>query len=270
MISQNLEKIRPAETPLPLLVADSPVVELRSVDLDIDRRPILHQFSLKIPRRERYVILGRSGAGKSTLLRLILGVLRPSRGEILFKGQDLLKLSRFELNAARKKIGMVYQSSALISYLSVHDNVALPLEELTDYAPSEIDDMVECKLAMVGMESSSRLMPYELSGGMRKRVAIARALALDPELLLFDEPSAGLDPVISATIDALIIDLAQQGNTTSVIVTHELDSAFRVATRMGMLNEGKMIEEDLPERFLHSAHPLVKQFVEGYAGGIRR
>ena len=244
-----------------------PIVELRGVHLDFEGKPILRRLDLRVERKQRMVIMGQSGAGKSTLLRLILGILQPSSGKVLFNGLDLNKDSRRQINAARSKIGMVYQSSALISSLTVRDNLALPLEELTRKRRAEINRIVEEKLAMVGMEETGPLMPSELSGGMRKRVAIARALVMEPELLLFDEPTTGLDPVLSSVIDDLIINLTEKAHATSIIVTHELASAFHIATRIAMLFQGRIIEEDRPERFRTSHNPVVEQFIEGRTEG---
>jgi phospholipid/cholesterol/gamma-HCH transport system ATP-binding protein len=211
--------------------------------------------------------MGQSGGGKSTTLRLILGILHPNAGSVKFKGEEVTHMTRPRLNRMRQGIGMVYQYSALISSLSVRDNLALPLEELTEKSRKEIDAIVAEKLGMVGMEDTRDYMPSELSGGMRKRIGLARALVLNPELILFDEPSAGLDPVVSSVIDELIIALTDKTNATSIIVTHEMDSAFRIATRMAMLYKGKIIEEDLPERFRDSSDPVVSQFVEGRTEG---
>ena len=162
---------------------------------------------------------------------------------------------------------MVYQYSALLSSLTVRDNVALPLEELTDKSGSEIDKIVDEKLELVGMQDTKDLLPDELSGGMRKRIALARGLALEPELILLDEPSAGLDPVIATVVDELIISLTQKTKATSIIVTHEMESAFRIATRMAMLYEGKIIEEGEPEKFKQSKNPVVAQFLSGSTEG---
>ena len=247
--------------------AGPPLVELRGVYLDFEGKPILNQLDLRVERKQRMVIMGQSGAGKSTLLRLILGILHPSAGKVLFNGRNLNNATRRQINAARSKIGMVYQSSALISSLTVRDNLALPLEELTRKRRAEIDGIVEEKLAMVGMEETGSLMPNELSGGMRKRVGIARALVMEPELLLFDEPTTGLDPVLSSVIDDLIIDLTEKAHATSIIVTHELASAFHIATRIAMLFRGRIIEEDRPERFRASLNPVVEQFIEGRTEG---
>lgn len=247
--------------------ARPPIVELRGVNLNFEGKPILRSLDLRVERKQRMVVMGQSGAGKSTLLRLILGVLLPAKGAVLFDGREVFTGSRSQINKVRTKIGMVYQSSALISSLSVRDNLALPLEELTHKGRKEIDHIVEEKLAMVGMEETGPLLPAELSGGMRKRVAIARALVMEPELLLFDEPTTGLDPVLSAVIDEMIVSLTEKAHATSIIVTHELASAFRIATRIAMLFQGRIIEEDLPDKFRHSSNPVVEQFIEGRTKG---
>jgi phospholipid/cholesterol/gamma-HCH transport system ATP-binding protein len=243
------------------------VVELKDVHLSFGAKEILSGVDLAIPARERLVVLGQSGGGKSTLLRLILGILKPSRGMIRFKGQDVARLSRRRLNVMRQKIGMVYQNSALISSLSVRDNLALPLEELTRKSREEIDHLVEEKLQMVGMTEARDKMPGELSGGMRKRIGLARGIIMDPELILYDEPGAGLDPVTSSVINELIIALSEKIGATSVIVTHEMDSAFKVATRMAMLFRGKIIAHDSPDNFRHPSNPIVAQFISGDTKG---
>jgi phospholipid/cholesterol/gamma-HCH transport system ATP-binding protein len=243
------------------------VIELRDVQLAFGEKRVLDRVSLKVAPLDRLVIMGQSGSGKSTILRLILGILQPTGGEIFFKQFEITRLKRRKLQQVRAHIGMVYQYSALLSSLNVHDNVALPLEELTTKTRAEIDKIVDEKLELVGMLESKDQMPSELSGGMRKRVSLARALAMDPELILFDEPSAGLDPVISSVIDELIIGLSERSRVTSVIVTHEMDSAFRIGTRMAMLYEGKIIEDAEPERFKKSDNPVVQQFLSGSTEG---
>jgi phospholipid/cholesterol/gamma-HCH transport system ATP-binding protein len=245
----------------------TPLIQLKDVVLKFGDRAVLDGINLAVRPRDRLVIMGQSGSGKSTMLRLILGILKPTRGEVLYRHQRVNRLRRSRLNRLRSRIGMVYQYSALISSLTVRENLALPLEELTRKSQNEIDAMIEEKLAMVGMSGTEDKLPSELSGGMRKRISLARALMVDPELILFDEPSAGLDPVISSVIDELIINLTEQTNTTSVIVTHEMDSAFRVATRMAMLFQGKIIQDDLPENFKTSSNPVVRQFVTGKVDG---
>lgn len=244
-----------------------PVVELRDVHLQFEDKKVLEGVSIEVEPLERMVIMGQSGSGKSTILRLILGILRPDAGSLFFKQFDIGRLPRRKLQQIRTQIGMVYQYSALLSSRNVRDNVALPLEELTKKSRDEIDQIVDEKLEMVGMLEARQEMPSELSGGMRKRVSLARALVMDPELILFDEPSAGLDPVISSVIDELIISLTETSQVTSVIVTHEMDSAFRIATRMAMLYQGTVIEAGTPEQLRQSENPVVAQFLSGSTEG---
>jgi phospholipid/cholesterol/gamma-HCH transport system ATP-binding protein len=243
------------------------MVELRDVHMQFEEENVLEGVSLDVQPQERLVIMGQSGSGKSTILRLILGILRPNSGSIFFKKFEINRLKRRKLQQVRRHIGMVYQYSALLSSRTVRDNVALPLEELTDKSREEIDKIVDEKLELVGMKDAKDSLPEELSGGMKKRVALARALVLNPELLLLDEPSAGLDPVIASVIDELIISLSENSKVTSITVTHEMDSAFRIATRMAMLYQGKIIEEAEREEFKQSKNPVVAQFLSGSTEG---
>ena len=243
------------------------IVELRDVRLAFGPKIVLESVSLKVERLDRLVIMGQSGSGKSTILRLILGILQPTGGEIFFKQFEISRLKRRKLQQVRAQIGMVYQYSALLSSRNVRDNIALPLEELTRKSKAEIDKIVDEKLDLVGMLDSKALMPSELSGGMRKRVSLARALVMEPELILFDEPSAGLDPVISSVIDELIISLTEHSQVTSVIVTHEMENAFRIGTSMAMLYRGRVIAHAPPEQFKKSDNPVVRQFLSGSTEG---
>jgi len=245
----------------------SHIVELRDVHVQFDEKKVLDGLSLKIEPEDRLVIMGQSGSGKSTILRLILGILQPTSGSIFFKQFEISRLPRRKLQQIRRHIGMVYQYSALLSSRNVRDNVALPLEELTTKSRKEIDEIVDEKLDLVGMSKSKDLMPSELSGGMKKRVSLARALVMEPELILFDEPGAGLDPVIGSVIDELIINLSEKSKVTSITVTHEMGSAFRIGTRMAMLYQGKIIEEAEAERFKQSKNPVVAQFLSGSTEG---
>jgi phospholipid/cholesterol/gamma-HCH transport system ATP-binding protein len=245
----------------------TPLIQLIDIVLKFGDNVVLNGVNLAIQPRDRLVIIGQSGGGKSTMLRLILGILKPSRGEVRYRHLRVNRLSRSKLNLLRTRMGMVYQYSALISSLTVRENLALPVEELGRKSRAELDRMIEQKLDMVGMSGTEDKLPSELSGGMRKRVSLARALMMQPELILFDEPSAGLDPVISSVIDELIINLTEQTSATSIIVTHEMESAFRIATRMAMLFQGKIIQEGTPEGFRTSRNPVVRQFVTGEVEG---
>lgn len=246
---------------------ESAIVELRNVRLQFDDKVVLEDVSLAVQPQERLVVMGQSGSGKSTILRLVLGILQPTSGTVLFKQFEVSRLRRRKLQQIRTKIGMVYQYSALLSSRNVRDNIALPLEELSNKSRAEIDKIVDEKLEMVGMSNVKDRMPSELSGGMRKRISLARALVMEPELILFDEPSAGLDPVISSVIDELIINLSERSKVTSIIVTHEMDSAFRIGTKMAMLYKGKIIEVGTPDEFKQSKNPVIAQFLSGSTEG---
>lgn len=205
--------------------------------------------------------------GKTTILRLLLGILAPTQGSVFFRQRDISKMSPGELQQIRTRIGMVYQDAALLSSSTVRENLALPLEELTNKSPAEIDKIVDEKLALVELAGEGATMPFELSGGMRKRVGLARALVMEPDLILFDEPTQGLDPVISAVIDELVINLTERTKATSIIVTHLMDNAFRVATRMAMLHHGRIIAEGTPAQMRESKNPMLVQFLTGSTEG---
>ena len=247
--------------------SNSHILEVRDVHLQFEEKKVLDGASLCVGSCDRLVVMGQSGSGKSTLLRAILGILQPESGSIFFKQFEITRLRRRKLQQVRRHIGMVYQYSALLSSRTVSENVALPLEELTDKSGDEIEAIVDEKLGLVGMQEAKDRLPSEISGGMRKRVSLARALTMEPELILFDEPSAGLDPVISSVIDELIISLTEKSKVTSVIVTHDMGSAFRIGTRMAMLYHGKIIEEASPEDFRNSRNPVVAQFLSGSTEG---
>ncbi|HUS91217.1 MAG TPA: ABC transporter ATP-binding protein, partial [Phycisphaerae bacterium] len=203
---------------------------------------VLDGVDLSVRAGETMVVMGGSGCGKSTLLRHMIGSMWPDAGRVELFGQDLSRLGDEQLDGVRKRFGILFQSGALFNSMTVGQNVALPLREHTDLDADTIDIIVRIKLELVGLREAMDLMPAEISGGMKKRAGLARAIALDPEILFYDEPSAGLDPVTSAEIDQLIMDLSGKLGVTSVVVTHEMDSAFRIADRMAMLDKGLMLK----------------------------
>jgi phospholipid/cholesterol/gamma-HCH transport system ATP-binding protein len=240
-------------------------ISVRNLVTRFGERVILNGLSLDIYRGETFVILGGSGCGKSTLLRHIVGLRRPTGGEIWIQGRNITQLAGEQFNELRKKMGMAFQNSALFNSMSVGENVALPLQEHTQLEDSTIQIMTRIKLDQVGLSGFEGFLPSELSGGMKKRAGIARALAMDPEILLFDEPSAGLDPIVAAGIDQLILKLKQAYQITIVLVTHEMASAFLVADRMVMLDKGKALFVGTPDEMRACSIPRVRQFLDRQA-----
>ena len=246
-------------------VTGQPIISARQLRVRYGEREILHGLDFDINHGETVVILGGSGSGKSTLLRTIVGLEKPHSGEILIKGTDMGKATTREISDLRKKMGLSFQGGALIGSLTVGENIALPLLEHSSLAPSTVEVMVRIKLEQVGLSGFESFNPAELSGGMKKRAAFARALALDPEMLFFDEPSAGLDPIMAAGIDNLILNLKKAYGITMVIVTHELASAFLVADRIMVVDKGSIIANDAPKVLKESRHPRVRQFLDRVA-----
>lgn len=241
------------------------VVELHGIKLQFKDKIVLNGIDLSLKPQETLVIMGVSGCGKSTLLSILLGLLPPDAGSIKFKGEELMHIARRKLNQIRMHIGMVYQNAALMSSLTIRENVGLPLQELTHQTAQEMDAIIEEKLELVGLLDAKDKLPSELSGGMQKRAGMARALAMNPELLLFDEPTAGLDPINSDLINELIITLRDKQKVTSIIVTHEMESAFALATRMALLDKGKIVLEGTPDAFRNSDIPIVREFLSSYS-----
>ena len=244
------------------------MIELRDVVVAYDTRVILDSVNLTIEDGETLVILGGSGSGKSTLLRLIIGLQRPTSGQIIVDGVDITTLSEEEFNKVRQKMGMVFQYSALFDSMSVGENVAFGLREHTNLSDDKIQHIVDERLGWVGLSGYESYMPNELSGGMKKRVSLARAIALDPTLILYDEPSSGLDPITSGTISMLIRGMQERLGCTSIVVTHDMQSAFYVADRIALLDKGKFIEVSKTEDFKNSPNPKVQQFIHGEAEAI--
>lgn len=239
-----------------------PIISIRDLVVEYDGRRILDGLNLDIESGETMVLLGGSGSGKSTLLRQIIGLERPKSGSVIVKGVDITRCSPAELKKVRLSIGVAFQSAALFNSLSVQDNVALPLREHTKLAPSIIDLMVWMKLAVVGLADFAKLLPQELSGGMKKRGAVARALALAPEILVLDEPSAGLDPIVAAELDELILLLNHAFGMTVIVVTHEMPSAFRIADRIAMLHKGSFSSVGTKDEIRTSQDPRVRHFLD--------
>jgi phospholipid/cholesterol/gamma-HCH transport system ATP-binding protein len=237
-------------------------ISVRNLRVKYGDREILHGVNFDVPAGETMVILGGSGSGKSTLLRTLVGLERPSSGEIYIMGKEFANISEDERDELRKGIGMSFQSGALFGSMTVGENVALPLQEHTDLDPSTIEIMVRLKLDQVGLSGFENYMPAQLSGGMKKRAAIARALAMDPQVLFFDEPSAGLDPIIAAGIDELILKLKRAFKMSIVVVTHELASAFLIADRMIVLDKGVIVADATTEEMKNSTQPRVRQFLD--------
>lgn len=257
-----------------------PIISTRDLVCRFGEQTVLDGVNLDVLEGEILVIMGGSGSGKSTLLRHLIGTFIPDEGAVTVFGEDIGKLDEEGMNQVRREFGILFQSGALFNSMSVADNVALSLREHTDLDPDIIEFIVKIKLEQVGLREAAQKFPSEISGGMKKRAGLARALALDPKLLFYDEPSAGLDPVTSASIDQLIIDLSKKAGVTSVVVTHEMDSAFVIADRMAMLDKGKMLMVDKREVFeeirdfpferineLDEKQQLIRQFLRGDAEG---
>ena len=243
------------------------VIEVKDLVKNFGDRTILNGVDLKVYRGETFVIMGGSGCGKSTLLRHMIGNLKPTSGRVFLLGDDITDKYGEELDAVRKKIGMSFQSSALFDSMTVGENVSLPLVEHTKLEKSIIEIMIKMKLELVGLRGFEDLIPSELSGGMRKRVGLARAIAMDPQIIFYDEPTAGLDPIVAAVIDKLILDLSQKLNITSVVVTHDMKSVFSIADRIAMLYDGKVLEVGTCDEIQNSKDEMVQQFINGNFDG---
>ena len=246
---------------------EAPIIEVVDLVRRFGDRTVLNDISFNVHRGETLVIMGGSGCGKSTLLRHMIGSMKPTSGSVKIFGEEIATMKEREIGRVRQRFGMLFQSGALLASLTVGENVALPLFQHTEKSPDEIEEIVKQKLQMVGLTGFEDLKPAEISGGMKKRVGLARALALDPELLFSDEPTSGLDPIMTAVVDQLTLKLAHGSHMTAVVVSHDMTSAFRIATRMIMLGHGSIVAQGTPEEIRTSTDPEVHQFINGEADG---
>jgi phospholipid/cholesterol/gamma-HCH transport system ATP-binding protein len=247
-------------------MSSQPAIQLERVTKRFDSRTVLDDVTLEVPASRAFCLLGRSGTGKSVTLRHIIGLVQPDSGRVLIEGRNITALSRRALSDVRKRMGFLFQNAALFDSLTVGQNVAFPLRRHTGLSDEEIDRRVRAKLAAVGLERDMRKMPSELSGGMRKRVGLARAMALDPAILLVDEPSAGLDPITTREIDELLLRQKHSG-TTLVVVTHNIPSARLVGDELAFLHEGRILARGTADELDRNAHPLVHAFMHAQGGG---
>ena len=243
------------------------LIALRNLHLRFLNKVVLRGLDLTVRKGETMVIIGRSGEGKSVTLKCIMGLLEPSAGKVIFDGQDVFALGERARERIRQQIGMLFQGAALFDSLTVEENVSFGLRRLTDYGEHELRNIVRQKLAMVGLKHVEHLKPAELSGGMKKRVALARAIAMNPGVILYDEPTTGVDPIMADAINELIIDMKEKLHVTSIAVTHDMVSAYKIADRIALLHEGRIVDVGTPTQIRQSRNPLVHQFITGSAKG---
>ena len=253
-------------TSLPNTELNKPLVQIDSLDVDFDRHRVLRGINMSISRGQTVAIIGESGCGKTVLLKTMIGLLSPSRGEVYFDGKNLAAMPEKELTQQRIRFGFLFQQAALFDSMTIAQNIAFPMRQHTQKTGEEIQRIIAARLAEVGLpENVLGKKPAELSGGMRKRVGLARALALEPEIILYDEPTTGLDPIRADVINALILKLHRQLHGTSIAVTHDMSSAFKIADRIVMLHEGTLIADGSPDDIRNSTNPIVRRFVLGEA-----
>src|SRR3954466_13373276 len=251
----------------PMPHASNPMISLQHVYKSFGDKHVLDDMSLDIDEGESVVIVGGSGTGKSVTLKHIIGLLQPDKGRVVIDGKEITTMPPYELNRFRRRFGMAFQEGALFDSMSVFENIAFPLRRHTKFTEQQIRERVDECLDLVHLPGVASKRPPELSGGMRRRVGFARAISLKPEILLFDEPTTGLDPVISDVIAELIVEMDRTLNTTTVTITHDMKVAFKIADRVAMLYKGRIVEEGTPDVFQQSTNPIVQQFIEGRAEG---
>ena len=243
------------------------IIELRGVYKSFGAQAVLQGVDLAVPTGRTTVIIGRSGSGKSVMLKHMIGLIKPDRGQVLVAGEDLAAMDDHQLNRVRRRFGMLFQDAALFDSMTVFDNVAFPLREHTRLGKEEIRRIVRQKLELVGLKGVEDKMPNQLSGGMRKRVGLARAIALEPEIILFDEPTTGLDPPLADAINDLIIDTQRRLGVTAVVISHDIAGAYKVGHKIAMLYQGRIIAQGTPEQIQDCDDPVVQQFIHGRSQG---
>jgi len=244
------------------------IIEIKDLVKIFGDRAVLNGVTVGIPHGKITVIMGGSGCGKSTFLRHLIGLHQPTSGDIIFEGVNIAHMDRKHMDQVRRSFGMMFQGSALFNSMTVAENVAVPLREHTPLDEATIRIIVKIKLELVGLTGFEKFYPHQISGGMKKRVALARAIALDPKIVFYDEPGAGLDPITASMIDQLILDLSRKLNMTSVVVTHEMKSAFRIADQVIMLHKGRVLQVGTAQEIQNSSDPYVRQFIEGEPEGV--
>jgi phospholipid/cholesterol/gamma-HCH transport system ATP-binding protein len=237
-------------------------IRIRDLNKTFGAHHVLKGVNLDIERGRINIIIGGSGQGKSVIMKHLMGLLKPDKGHIYVDGEDIVPMNDFELNRVRRKFGMLFQYAALFDSLTVEENVSFPLVEHTRKSKREIREIVTSRLHSLGLKNVEKKYPAEISGGMRKRVGLARALVLEPEILLYDEPTTGLDPIATKNVDDMIRDIAKQFGVTSVVISHDMASTFRIGHRISMLHEGRIVESGTPDEFLASRNPFLRDFVE--------
>jgi len=249
------------------MAQEDPTISLQHLSKSFNGKPVLRDMSIDVQNGESVVIVGGSGTGKSVTLKHIIGLMQPDSGHVYVEGQDLCCMKPMEMNRFRRRFGMAFQEGALFDSMSVFENIAFPLRRHTELTEEQIRDRVRQCLDQVHLEGVENKRPAELSGGMRRRVGFARAISLQPAILLFDEPTTGLDPVISDVVADLILEMDSKLNVTTVTITHDMKVAFKIADRVAMLFQGQIIEQGTPYEFQQSKNPIVQQFIEGRAEG---
>ncbi|HOK39460.1 MAG TPA: ATP-binding cassette domain-containing protein [bacterium] len=239
------------------------MIQFKNVNKKFNNKVVLKNLNLDVRKGETLVIIGQSGTGKSVLLKCLLRLMEVDSGSIIVKGIDIVRAEKEQVNAIRKNIGMLFQSGALFDFMTIYENVSFFIKEHKRIKKEEIDKIVKEKLALVNLSNTENLLPAELSGGMKKRASLARAIAIEPEIILYDEPTTGLDPITANTINNLIIDMQNKLKVTSIVVTHDMNSAFKVGDRIAMLYQGEIIEIGTTEEIKNTKNQFVQKFIRG-------